>query len=729
VALSAIELTGFKSFARKTALEFTAPITAIVGPNGSGKSNIAEAFRFVLGEQSMKSLRGKKSEDLIFNGSRGATRANRAGVRVSFDNSKRWLDIDFPVIDVERVVHRDALNEYRINDSGVRLRDVHELLAGANVGVSNHHIISQGEADRILAVNAQERKEMLEDALGLRIYHYKKRDALKKCEQTEANLAQVEADRREMLPQLRTLRAQVERIERAEKLTRELANFAGNYLARWRTYLNTQAQHLEAREQELSKALADLPVIEAPLTSTTTKSTTYQQIESELNQIKTTRQDTEKELRTVEMNIARLEGEISVRQEVTHDEIKMVEVGKVTNFLEELHRATLSEDGDLHTLRQLLHHIRSLAATFRASLSGQAITHDQAEKQVSTLQDKRQTESEKQQKLQQDIANLKQREAEQQTELEKERQLEYQAETKNQVAYLESQSQRRELTQARETVRRQISLLGQEDNDRKQTLARVAILTNRHVLPIEAGDPTEFSDNEPLWLRETNREVERMIIKLEELRVDSSAAILNEYRATEEREAFLTREIADLKNTQAKLNELIADLDTTLDREFRRGIEQINQVFANFFALAFGGGEASLNLVQVPLTEESMNEEESIAGVEIAIQMPHKRIRGLAALSGGERALTSIALLFAIAHINPPPFLILDETDAALDEANSRRYGDLIERLAEKSQLIIITHNRETMSRAGVLYGITMGQDGVSQVLSVKLESALKVAK
>lgn len=98
-------------------------------------------------------------------------------------------------------------------------------------------------------------------------------------------------------------------------------------------------------------------------------------------------------------------------------------------------------------------------------------------------------------------------------------------------------------------------------------------------------------------------------------------------------------------------------------------------------------------------------------------------------LSGGERALTSIALLFAISQVNPPPFIILDETDAALDEANSRRYGDMIENLAKYSQLILITHNRETMSRAGVLYGVTMGGDGVSKLLSIQFEEAVAVAK
>jgi len=107
--------------------------------------------------------------------------------------------------------------------------------------------------------------------------------------------------------------------------------------------------------------------------------------------------------------------------------------------------------------------------------------------------------------------------------------------------------------------------------------------------------------------------------------------------------------------------------------------------------------------------------------------LPRKKIRGLEVLSGGERALTSIALLFAMSQVNPPPFLVLDETDAALDEANSRRYGDMIEDLSRHSQLILITHNRETMRRAGILYGVTMGRDSISKLLSVKFDEAVAV--
>jgi chromosome segregation protein len=132
-----------------------------------------------------------------------------------------------------------------------------------------------------------------------------------------------------------------------------------------------------------------------------------------------------------------------------------------------------------------------------------------------------------------------------------------------------------------------------------------------------------------------------------------------------------------------------------------------------------------------PASAEAMagEEEEFERGIEVHVNLPEKKVKELNMLSGGERSLVSIALLFAISQVNPPPFLVLDETDAALDEANSRRYGDMIEVLAEYSQLIVVTHNRETMSRASVLYGVTLGSDGGSKLLSIKFDEAVKVAK
>jgi chromosome segregation protein len=189
---------------------------------------------------------------------------------------------------------------------------------------------------------------------------------------------------------------------------------------------------------------------------------------------------------------------------------------------------------------------------------------------------------------------------------------------------------------------------------------------------------------------------------------------------------------------------LIKELDEKLATEFQTGLSKINDKFKEFFTAMFGGGSASLALIKekkrkksdmaLPEGEsdgEAMEEaeEESEDGLEIEVSLPRKKVKGLMMLSGGERALSSIALLFAISAVNPPPFIILDETDAALDEANSKKYGDMIQDLSKYSQLILITHNRETMSRAGIIYGVTMGADGISRLLSIQFEEAVQVAK
>src|SRR4051812_35941156 len=242
--LKSLEIAGFKSFAKKATLEFNAPITAIVGPNGSGKSNVAEAFRFVLGEQSIKSMRGKRGEDLIFNGGKSQSRLNRASVKVIFDNKTRALNLDFDEVSLERVVHRDSANEYFINGSSVRLKDILELLAGAHIGASGHHIISQGEADKILNANLKERREMIEEALGLKVYHYKREESLKKLEKTEENLKEAHSLRKEIAPHIKFLEKQVEKIEKAREMRTNLGVLYLEYFKREDTYIRFEKARL-----------------------------------------------------------------------------------------------------------------------------------------------------------------------------------------------------------------------------------------------------------------------------------------------------------------------------------------------------------------------------------------------------------------------------------------------------------------------------------------------------
>jgi chromosome segregation protein len=237
---------------------------------------------------------------------------------------------------------------------------------------------------------------------------------------------------------------------------------------------------------------------------------------------------------------------------------------------------------------------------------------------------------------------------------------------------------------------------------------------------------------------ERKRAIERIKIKLEDVGSGGGEDVMKEYEEVSARNEFLIKEIDDLKQTIRSLEALIRELKEHLDIQFKTGLEKINGQFQIFFDLMFGGGNASL-AVTVPkrkspdddeeIAEEPPEEDEFESGIDIHISLPHKKVKELTMLSGGERSLTSIALLFAVTQVNPPPFLVLDETDAALDEANSRKYGDMLENLSKYSQLIVITHNRETMSRANVLYGVTVGADGASKLLSIKFDEAVAIAK
>ena len=157
--------------------------------------------------------------------------------------------------------------------------------------------------------------------------------------------------------------------------------------------------------------------------------------------------------------------------------------------------------------------------------------------------------------------------------------------------------------------------------------------------------------------------------------------------------------------------------------------------FNNYFNEIFPGGKASLSLEKITKPEilegeEDLEEEKSREpGIEIAVNLPEKKVKDLQMLSGGERALSSIALIFAMSSINHPPFMVLDETDAALDESNARKYGKMIQKLSEKSKLLVITHNRETMNQCDVLYGVTVGAEGCSKLLSIKFDQAVDYAK
>jgi chromosome segregation ATPase len=749
--LKSLELTGFKSFAKKSALEFNAQVTAIVGPNGSGKSNVAEAFRFVLGEQSIKSMRGKRTEDLIFNGGEASARGNRASVKLVFDNRKRLLNIDFDEVAIERVIHRDSLSEYFINGSPVRLRDIVELLAGAHIGASGHHIISQGEADRILNANSRERREMLEDALGLKIFQYKREESERKLEKTRENMEKVESLRKEIAPHLKFLKKQVEKVEKTIALREELKNLYTEYLKRESIYLSDTEKSLHAESAGPKEALARLEkelshakkVLEESKHKDA-KSSELMSLEAKLKSVREARDEITRTTGRLEGEMGSLERLLSREKATANTEIATVEYSKVKSFVARINELAGEIEGasDMSGVRMVLGKIReSLKSFLESNKNTKAESRaGELEKEIEHLK-ARKIDSDKEAKEKEaELAKLSHEYTNLQKEIEKEKDSSRDAEK----AMFRIMAEENELRGRLSVIRVREDKLRLEKEDLKRELAEGGALIGRDIYLYEE-DRAERPAEDRSVQEARRKEIERIKVRLEDSGGVSPGDVMKEWKETTERDEFLAREIFDLEKSAESLTTLIKELEEKLDTMFSDGIAKINKQFKEFFALMFGGGEASLAVVKEkkkrrgPSAEElsemglevaeEPEEEETELGVDISVNLPRKKIRGLEMLSGGERALTSIALLFAISQVNPPPFIILDETDAALDEANSKKYGDMVENLAKHSQLIVITHNRETMSRAGILYGVTMGREGYSKLLSIAFNEALAVAK
>ena len=753
--LKSIELFGFKSFAKKAQLNFNTPISAIVGPNGSGKSNVAEAFRFVLGEQSIKSLRGKRVEDLIFNGGKDAARANRASAKVIFDNTRRIFNIDFDEVSLERVIHRDSVSEYFINNSPVRLKDIIELLASAHIGASGHHIISQGEADKILNANIKERREMIEDALGLKIYHYKKEDSQRKLTKTEENIKQVESLRREIAPHIKFLKKQVEKIEKTLEMREALKNFYLEYFKREDEYIKNEKAKLAEEKRipqvelhKLEQELKHAKEILAKSESKDVKSEEIMRLESELRETRLAKDIQMRE-------IGRLEGEISYLdrqykkqiQTSTSAESKKVDLSAVENLIlkvdEEISVGSVSDD--LLVIKSVLIKIKNILKDFVISNKDQIdeTAQKELEKEIADLREKKAVADS-------ELLNLKTKESSftadynvVKEEIEKEKDSNRDAEK----AVFRIMAEQNEINMKLAGLKNREDRLITDENNFKQELTEAGVLVGLEA--VRYKEIVVDNQGEERFAQEERRKnIERLKIRIEDAGIGSSDEVLKEYREASERDAFLEKELTDLGASSVSLQALIKELDDKLTTEFKIGVEKINTQFQDFFSKMFGGGTAKLSVIReikkkrkdtdlAILEEENMDnalaeynqDEESEEGIDIEVNLPKKKIKGLMMLSGGERALTSIALLFAMSQVNPPPFIILDETDAALDEANSKKYGDMIAELSRYSQLILVTHNRETMSRAGIIYGVTMGFDGVSKLLSIQFDEAVQVAK
>lgn len=722
--LKRLELLGFKSFANKTTLEFPAGVTAIVGPNGSGKSNVIDALRWILGEREAKNIRAEKSENLIYSGTPTRARATFAEVKITFDNSKHFFPVDYSEVVVRRRVDRSGASQYFINEGEVRMRDIIDFFSKVRLGTKGFAIINQGNADLFIKASPIERRVMLEEVLGLRQYQIKRHEAESKLEATKINLDKAKALVDELLPNLRIMRRQATRFEKHDQVKAELAQLENAFfgcklfeLALDEAKIAPQVKLLDdqigERKKELHKLQEELARVEKSGPQGDKNFTDFKKQQTELLNRRG----------TIQKELGRLEAEIEFL--VSRPKASVKEAELITLVRET--KAAISEalkHVDLMAIKRLL---TTLYERIDAVLDAGNKDVASKQKELTALKDKLTSELAELEKNLSELGNLETKLAGDMREfnLVFKKAFEVVQSKQTEINGLENQKNRLNFEKEKITMRR-------------QELEHQALQWGRKLSEFES------------FATEANAKVcgiddEKRMLKLRgELAAigDIDPAMIEQAKQMEERYTFLEQQIADLEKAGKDLKQLIADLKKKLHEEFASSLHKVNDEFNNYFRLMFNGGKAKLHLekkekpapqegemAEVAPIEQTPEEAEQEAGLEIELSIPRKNIKGLDLLSGGERSLVSIAVLFALIAVSPPPFLVLDEVDAALDENNTKRFANLIENFGGKTQFVIVTHNRATMSAASVLYGVTMAADGTSKLLSIKLEEAEAVVQ
>jgi chromosome segregation protein len=780
--LKKIEISGFKSFASKTTLDFLIDvkagknqgITAIVGPNGSGKSNVADALRWVMGEQSMKNLRGKKSEDIIFAGSGKKARLGSASVTLYLDNSDKKIPLDFEEVTVTRKIFRSGESEYLVNGSRVRLQDVVDILAKAGVGKESYAVVNQGMADSVLNATPFERRAVIEDAAGVKQYQIKKDRSIRKLESTRGNLERVRELTEEIKPHLRMLKRQADRASESEGVSKELSQKQ----IRLFSYLwhNFQAERgkLNEEKEEIGRVLNNVQREADKLTDEISKEAKEEENSPKQAQLEAKQKEQREKLNQLEKELIITEGRIEIEKEkqqnvamIAEAEVvlpkeelvdrsyikeKLEEIKKdQEKLIEKIEKAERMED--LQDIKEFARVVGQRLFELKSEINAGKVKRkeNEEEKRKQIEANKKEIEIKTQNNLkneqvliefQQKIVKIKEDISKAEEELHK-----INVEIQNEIA--KDREKRQNFFQLERDLRTkqdEINKLRDKFNDSKISLARVEVREEDLKNQIKTELRKETEDLSPVE-GEVNREIlEREIYKLK-MKMEQIGGIdpmvVEEYNETQKRFEFLAGELTDLENAIVSLREVIREMDSKIGDKFATTYEEINKEFTKYFRIIFGGGNAHLikkkeerrkkkgEIIENGEGDISDNEKESEndkkeereeIGIDISACPPGKKIANLSMLSGGERSLTSLALLFAIISHNPPPFAILDEVEAALDEANSRRFGRILTELSGSTQFVTITHNRETMRQASLLYGVTMGEDGVSKLLSVKLD-------
>ena len=756
--LKSITLKGFKSFPERARLVFSPGVSVIVGPNGSGKSNITDAVLWALGEQSPQAVRGGSMQDVISAGGRGVGQRRYAEVEVVIDNGAGSANSEFSEISIQRRLDRAGEGSYRLNGARCRLVDVVETLADTNLGREMHSVISQGRVEAIVHSKPRERRLLVEEAAGLGKHRKRRRRAELKLERTRDNLSRALDVEREARSRLRPLKRQAQAAEVEARIEREELGLRARLVA---DEARAGDERLRAAEDGAAKARAARDAVEKRLTGVSEKRREAEERFAERDRERTRtwgvltglRAEGER-LGIAAASLASSEAELDERLEGLR-----AELGPLTL---DLGTTPDSRTGErrANRLAEELAGIESGLAGATEGLARARVEGPEAERAAGLAAVRGGADrAGRHARRAEGLLGERRREQLQRRLAAAEELLAGERRAKSAIDSLAAAL--RERIAAAETV-----VLGQEGAG--DEIAEEMRACSRRELELQAemktaSDALTTAEVEAAHLRDRSDEVGRELAQIverlgeqpegddeplgdperEEIgarleRLARRRAQIGPVNPLAEREYEQARTHADELREQredaeralGELEGLIEDIDGEIERAFEETFAATARNFEEMVEHLFPGGRGRLRRVSLrsvdpdadPDDEEEPREE---LGVEIEVTPAGKSTRRLSLLSGGEKSLVALAFVFAVFLARPCPFYILDEVEAALDDANIDRFLQLIRRFSDRAQFVIVTHQKRTMDAADILYGVSMGDDGITRVVSRRMPREL----
>jgi chromosome segregation ATPase len=765
--LRSISMKGFKSFPERTALEFSPGVSVIVGPNGSGKSNITDAVLWALGEQSPGAIRGASMQDVISAGGKGIGQRRAAEVEVVIDNSDGRAATEFSEIAVERRLDRSGDSGYRLNGARCRLADVTDVLSDTNLGREMHSVISQGRVETIVHSKPKERRLLIEEAAGLGKHRKRRRRAELKLRSARDNLDRALDVEREARARLRPLKRQAQAAELGARIEREELGLRAQLVSE---ELRFGADRAEAAEKAAAKARGVRGKLEERLAEVSKRRLAAEERFADRDRQRTRAWGLLTKLRSDQERVAVRVANLSGRE-------AELEAG-LENLRAELGPLTLdvgpgSSPGD--RARKLEEELGEIDSGLRTAMEGLGIARssDAAESAREAALGHVRDGSERASRHAKRAEGLL---GERHRERMRARMAAGEALLDDVRSALKAAEAAGAAIRARVELIEQKVVGGKDDGDEIAEELRACSqqefelqaqmketsdeLTRAEVEAAHLGDRRaeaarelasiaerlgeEIPPAEEALTDEARAEIDKRLERLERRRAQIGPVnplAEQEYDEAREHVETLQTQREDIERSMRELESLIRDIDAEIERAFEETFDATAKNFEEMVEHLFPGGRGRLRRVSLrpvrdeerpageqeaptdaePEPEPEEEEERQELGVEIEVTPAGKSTRKLQLLSGGEKSLVALAFVFAVFLARPCPFYILDEVEAALDDANIDRFLQLIRRFSDRAQFVIVTHQKRTMDAADVLYGVSMGGDGVTKVVSRRL--------